>query len=117
MANKKKEEKVFKRTTVLNGHEVELRILKPSKEAIKTLGIRTFRTMTSEIALNPHSKEKTFGMRKVTLLRDLAMMNPYARNKYLSENAPIDFVLDKQARGYKKYSIFCSMCGDKVAYC
>lgn len=107
------QEKTFKRTTTINGKKVELRVVTPSGEAIKALGMRSKRTIISPIAVNPISKEKHFAMEKAALLRSLARMSPVVRNVYLKQHAPFDFVKDK--RGYKQYSVICARCGDQVA--
>lgn len=108
-----KREKEYRRYTTKNGKKIELRVIKPSDEAIIALGMRSKRTIVSPIAINRPSVEKRFGAEKATLLRKLAGMNPVQRREYLRENAPIDFVKDKS--GYKKYKVTCARCGDEVA--
>jgi len=107
------QKKAFTRSTVINGKKVELRVVKPSDEAIKSLGMRSKRTIVSPIAINPPSKEKHFAMEKANLLRSLARMSPVVRNAYLKSKAPFDFVKDK--KGYKQYRISCVRCGDQIA--
>jgi hypothetical protein len=111
----KEEKNAFKRTTTINGKTVELRVVTPSGEAIKALGMRSKRTIVAPIAVNPPSKEKHFAMEKANLLRSIARMSPVIRNAYLKSKAPFDFVKDKQKRGYRQYAVNCVKCGDQVA--
>ncbi len=111
----KKAERPFTRITVLNGRKVELRIMAPSKEAIRSLGFRTRRKIFAPIAINPPSKEKNFAQEKAVLLRKLAEMPTPIRNDYLIKNTPIDFIKDKQKLGYRKFKITCARCGDPIA--
>lgn len=110
------EPKKFQRFTIVGDQRVELQVREPSEEAVKALGLRTKRTIISDIAINPPWIEKVIAKEKAKLMRELAMMHPKNRMKYLRENRPIDFVEEKQEKGFRKYDITCVQCGDPIAY-
>lgn len=96
------------------GKTIRVRKLPPSESALKGLGMRTKREIIGHIAINRPEVEKDFRLEKATILREMALMKPADKLRFI-EQGPIDFISDKGNR--KKYEILCSNCGDKVAYC
>lgn len=103
------------RLVVIGGVKTRVRKVTPSKEAIKSLGeYRKQRTIIGHMAINRPEVEKPFRKLKADILREMALMHPAVRNDFIAKGV-IDFVKDKGDR--KRYDIFCSRCGEKVAYC
>lgn len=109
-----KEESIVRKIKLMDGKEIEVRKIKPSKEAIKQLGFRTRMELVGHIAVNPLHIERQIALEKAEIIRSMAMMNTNERIDFI-DKGPVDFVKDKQ--GLKKYTIRCSTCGEKVAYC
>ena len=95
------------------GRTKRVRRIPPSAEAIKSLGLRTKREVIGHMAINPPEIEKQIRMLKTNILRDMAMMSPIEREEFIAKG-PIDFVKDKGKRN--RYDIYCTNCGEKVAY-
>lgn len=109
------EEKRYRRFVTHGDRQVEVEVKTPSKEAVNALGMRTRRKIFGDIAINPPWIERNIAVTKAKLMRELAHMHPKERMRYLREHTPIDFVEDKQAKGYHQYNITCVNCGDQVA--
>lgn len=107
-----KTENGYKRFVVEGDRQVEVRIMPPSKEAIKSLGMRSNRYILSPISINPLYIEKKIAIDKAKIMRSIAIMNSLQRQEYLKKNTPIDFWPHK---GYFKYKITCGKCGDEIA--
>lgn len=105
-----------KRKIKVGTAEIEVRVVEPSKEAVKALNGRTFRTIVGHLAINPPHLDRLHANEKAKIMRNMALMNIRERSAYIGKG-PIDFIKDKQELGYKKYNVFCTTCGDKVGYC
>lgn len=104
-------EKETTREVIIGGVKSRVRKMQPSKEAIKSLGLRTRREIISHMPVNPPEIESQIRMLKANILREMARMTHRQRMDFAE--IPIDFVKDKGDR--QKYDIWCSRCGDKVA--
>lgn len=114
---KPQEKKPFKRYVLHGDQKIEVEVKTPSLEAIKALGLRTKRRIVSDIAVNPPWIERGIAIEKAQLMRSIAHMHPTKeRPQFFKKNFPIDFVPDKQSKGYEKYTITCVNCGDVVAF-
>lgn len=106
----------FRRTTLHGDVEIELRVVPPSKEAVKALGMRTRRTIVGPFGINPLYYEKKFGKKKTEMLRSIAeMKSNVERETWLKKNAPVDFVENKEEMGYKQFLVKCVQCGEDIA--
>lgn len=111
----KRPEKPIRKVKNIDGTETIVRAIKPSKEALSDLGMRTKRRIEAAIAKNPRRIEKIIARDKAKLLREINMMNKIQRAKFLSKNAPFDFVENKEEKGYKLYKVICVQCHDELA--
>ncbi len=106
-------EKDTTREVSLGGVKVRVRKIPPSKEALKGLGMRSQRSIIAHIAINPPEIARKIAVQKAEILREMALMSHVERERFI-DKGPIDFVPDKGDR--VKYDVFCSGCGEKVAY-
>lgn len=100
----------------MNVHiEPQIRIVLPSEEMRSKLTKHTKKQVViSKFPINPPKIEALIQRKKVRIMREVALMNAAERADFVAE-APLDFVDDKGNR--KKFSINCTRCGEKVAYC
>jgi hypothetical protein len=115
MSNKKlsQYEKDTTREVTIGGVKSRVRKLPPSKEALKGLGLRTHRDIVGHMAINPPDIARKFAMQKAEIMREMTLMSAVDRERFI-DKGPIDFVVDKDGR--QKYELYCSGCGEKVAY-
>lgn len=107
-----KTEEGYKRFVLEGDNRTEVRIMPPSKEALRSLGMRSNRYILSPISINPVYIERQIATQKAKVMREVAMMNQMQRQLYLKEKSPIDFW---DHNGYSRYKITCGKCGDEIA--
>lgn len=105
-----------RRITAMDGSETIVRGIKPSAEAIKALGKFNDRhEIIGLIAINPTAIEREILQVKTNLLRSIALLTQ-KQLEQMKALGPIDFVKNKQEKGYKKYELYCNQCGENIGY-
>lgn len=97
----------------LDGSEVEIRRVKPSKEALQDLGLRSHIDIIGHLGINPLHIERQVRIRKAELIRSMAAMTREEQREFIGKGV-IDFA---DHDDLKRFDILCTNCGQKVAYC